>query len=304
MKLYLGIDLGGTNTKLGLVDALGAVIRSTSIETRVDLGPQSWIDRIHAATSAWSESFEWIGVGSPGPLDTRTGTILVTPNLKSFEGFSMKAALSQKFQKPVAFENDANCAALAEFHFGFRKGTPDLVSITLGTGVGSGVIVGGRLLRGSKGFACELGHMAIHRSDRPEDLFDRGSLESFVGAGRSMKSFSKIHPTFDTSVPIKEHFEQAAKGDALSVSFVDGWVQALGVGIYNVLVLFNPSAVILSGGVSASWSMVQTKLFDFLQRSSYPQILEGTHIELSRLGENFGVQGAVAAAWDKLGSPS
>jgi glucokinase len=161
-KLFLGIDLGGTNTKIGVGPLHGALKVSGSVETQVEKGPEAWVARVVEAVKDWNLDFDSVGVGSPGPLDTLTGKILSTPNLQQFKDFAMKPVFEAAFKKKCSFENDANCAALGEFGFGAHKNNPNLVVLTLGTGVGSGVIAGGQLVRGAKGFATEMGHMVIN----------------------------------------------------------------------------------------------------------------------------------------------
>lgn len=293
-SIFLGIDLGGINTKIGIADPKGQLLKHTQIPTDPDEGPEKWVSRIFDEVRAWKIPFAAIGVGSPGPLDTKAGTIITTPNLKSFEGFSMKKAFENRFQVPSFFENDANCAALAEIYFGPHKGIRELVAMTLGTGVGSGVITRGKLIVG-QGLATELGHMIIDMDGPPCFCGRRGCLESFVGARNTVERFKKLTKS-QAEIEMKDIFDRHEKGEGTASQIIQEWVRALAVGLANVITIFNPQVVVLNGGVSRSWATTKSTLFGFLNSMVEKPILQSTLVELSQLGPFFGVQGAVALA--------
>ncbi len=300
-KCFLGVDLGGTSTKLGVCNAGGTVLHADHFLTQSELGPERWVQQVFSLVNSWNLPFESIGVGSPGPMDTKTGTILVTPNLKSFEGYPMKSNLERLFKKPVYFENDANCGALAEYHFGEQKGCSDLVVLTLGTGLGSGVISNHRLIRGSGGLAVELGHVVMdwHRFvESPEPgvrPIMRGTMEESVGSRLTLKRWNEFSP----GVPmdgLKSVFELAQTGNAQAQKFVDQWTSALSVVVYNAIVIFNPLVVVIAGGVSGAWAEVQPNLMNRLRSWVLEPFLANLTVAPSRLQTNFGVMGAAALA--------
>lgn len=294
MKRFLGIDLGGTNTKIGIVREDGTLMESTSLPTHPEDSPGSWIHRLETVVASWNHSITAVGVGAPGPLDVSTGTILAAPNLPTFIGFAMKAEFERRFQVRCLVENDANCAALAEMHFGPHKSLRDLVVLTLGTGVGSGVISNGKLVTGVGGFATEIGHMIIDFHHKDEDLFVKGSLESYVGAALSIQRYCQATGEAPDKTSVESLFSRARKADPLALRFVDDWCRALAVGIGNCMLIFNPKVLILSGGVTASWDLIAPRL-----QSRIPQFVpecmhQNTQILKSDLGGFFGVLGAAA----------
>lgn len=292
---FLAIDLGGTNTKLGIGSSSGKLIQATSVPTLSEHGPENWVERIKNTALGWNLPFKAIGIGSPGPLDTKTGIILETPNLKSFESFSIKKAFEQAFKKNVYIENDANCGALAEYTFGPYKGTGHITVITLGTGVGSGVVHDHKLIRGVGGFAVELGHMAVHQDEFDLTKHMKGTYEGYISAPNALGRFRKLNSKHQVQ-SIKEIFDLAAKGDPDSEAFFEQWVRQLAVGIYNVYVLFNPEVIILAGGISASWNIIQPRLDHFLNAWVPKPLLQSSKVDISKLGEFFGVYGALALA--------
>ncbi|MBX9767037.1 MAG: ROK family protein, partial [Bdellovibrionales bacterium] len=247
MKSILGVDLGGTNTKIGIVREDGTLLQSTSIPTLAEESPVSWIDRIQTAIAPWKQSISAIGVGAPGPLEVSTGTILAAPNLPTFMGFAMKAEFEKRFQTTCLVENDANCAALAEMHFGTHKSARDLVVLTLGTGVGSGVVSNGKLVTGVGGFATEIGHMIIDLHHKDQDLFVKGSLESYVGAALSIQRFCQTTGEDPKTTSVESLFLRARQSDPKGLEFLEDWCRALAIGIGNCFLIFNPEILIVSG---------------------------------------------------------
>lgn len=300
--MYLGIDLGGTNTKIGVGSLEGELVKAGSIDTRVELGPQAWVDRVVEAVTDWGVAFDSVGVGSPGPLDTSTGTILETPNLKPFKGFSMKKAFEKAFGKTVRFENDANVGALGEFYFGAHKKNSNMVVITLGTGVGSGVIAEGRLVRGHQGYATELGHMMIDFQSGPKCLCGkRGCFEAYVGARNTIARYFELAPNAEKTASLREVFRRATHSpiDEAARKIYEQWIRALAIGLANAITIFNPGVIILTGGITEGWSNIKPRLLTELEPLVDSFIRNSTLIEISKLGQYFGVHGAIALSAEK-----
>ena len=308
VKPILGVDLGGTNTKIGLVQPDGVLLHTASIPTHANESPEKWIERIQQQVASWGTNnvagrtagpaFASIGVGSPGPLDVKTGKILAAPNLPTFTGFAMKAAFEARFGVPCSFENDANCAALAEFRFGPHKGVQNLLVLTLGTGVGSGVISNGRLVTGGDGFATEIGHMIIDLHPQDSDLFHRGSLEAHVGAALAIQRFCASTGENPSTTTIESLFARARVADSVAQKFVREWCRALSIGIGNCLLIFNPEKVVLSGGITASWDLIEPHFREHIPKFVPACMHTRTPILKSELGHFFGVLGAAALVVD------
>jgi glucokinase len=296
MKHILGIDLGGTNTKIGIVQEGGKLLLSTSIPTLADESPTSWADRIQAAIADWNQpvTVSAIGVGSPGPLDISTGTILAAPNLPTFTGFPMKAEFEKRFKVSCLVENDANCAALAEMHFGPHQKVRDLVVLTLGTGVGSGVVSNGKLVTGVGGFATEIGHMVIDFNHPDTELFSRGSLESYVGGSLSIQRFCYTHDEDPKTTTVQSLFQRARQGDSKALVFLEDWCRALSIGIGNCFLIFNPKVLVVSGGITASWDLIAPRIQAHVPKFVPECMVKDTLVVKSELGSFFGVLGAAA----------
>lgn len=301
MKNYLGIDLGGTNTKIGIGTMDGSLLHKGSVKTLSELGPQAWVERVVTLVKSWNTEFAAVGVGSPGPLDTSKGVIITSPNLKPFIGFEMKPAFESVLGKSVRFENDANCAGLGEYYFGAHKGHTNTVVITLGTGVGSGIVAEGRLVRGHKGFATELGHMVVNFEGPQCGCGKRGCLEAYVGARKTIERYNQMTSRPEPNITMKEIFSRAlhdprAPANKHAVHILDEWIHALAVGLANTMVIFNPGVIILSGGITDAWTHVKPRLLAALEPMVEPYLRSSTLIEISKLGQYFGVHGAIALA--------
>jgi len=293
-KVTLAIDLGGTNTKMGLVDSDLNLIAEKSILTLGKLGPEQ-------ATAQWiSTALEWkknhsldlIGIGSPGPLDSDKGIILTTPNLSSWANFPITKTLSDKLGVPCFIENDANCAVLGEFA---QCKIPDLVMITLGTGVGCGVISDGNLIRGVKGLGVEAGHTVIDPNGPLCGCGRHGCLEAFVGGRLFVAKYNE--KSKDKIPELHAHliFERAKKGDAIAQDLVYSWTKHLAIGVGNFINIFNPSRVTLTGGLSAAYHEIKTTFNEILLRESFEPSLKCCEVVVSQLQERAAILGA--AIW-------
>lgn len=290
----VAVDLGGTNTRVAIVSG-SEIVCQEAILTDVSHGPQR-------AAELWAETIKkWIpqykplaiGIGSPGPLDSSVGCILETPNLKSWAGFSFTQFLKDTLGLPCFLENDANCAALGEWSV---NKVPDQVVLTLGTGVGSGVICDGKLLRGFKGMAVEAGHMSIDRNGPKCACGKRGCLEAFVGGASLIQLYESLSPSKEKVSP-EEIFERAQKNEKLAKDLVHAWTQNLAIGIGNLVNIFNPHAVILTGGLSASFPKVEKDFNNFLITQAFHHVLQWNEVRVSQLQGKAGLIGA--AVWAK-----
>ena len=261
--LYLGVDLGGTNIKVALVDGQGQILQEASRPTNLPRPAEAVCDDIAALCRELAEDREvgGIGVGCPGTVDDRTGRVLYSNNLAWAE-FAMGDYLQAATGLPVRLANDANAAALGEALAGCAKGADSAVILTLGTGVGGGVVLNGQLLTGYTGAAAEPGHMVI-RDDpaAPQCTCGRhGCLEAYASATaliRMTREAMQAHPesglwkiaTLDT-VEGRTVFDARDAGDAVAQGVVDEYIHNLAVGVANLINIFFPEVVGLSGGVA------------------------------------------------------
>jgi glucokinase len=188
-KRYVGIDLGGTNLKLGLVAADGRVLMSHASPTEAAGGPQHVLERMAGAVVELCDKaglrvadIAAVGVGSPGPVDTKRGRVVFAPNMPGWRDIAVSDVLRKKLRRPVRLENDANIAAYGEFRCGAARHVRDMFLLTLGTGIGGGIVLDGRLFRGVSDTGAELGHVVIQHGGRACGCGNRGCLEAYASA--------------------------------------------------------------------------------------------------------------------------
>lgn len=296
-SLILAIDLGGTNTKLALVCRDLKIKKEISVPTLGHLPPERAVESWMEAIQDWLSlhSIFVIGMGSPGPLDTKRGIILHTPNLPGWSGFSLAHAFKKYVKAPCFVENDAKCAALGEWS---RHKISDMIVLTLGTGVGCGIITGGELLRGPKGIGSEAGHMTIDQNGPLCNCGKRGCLEAFVGA-YAFVSLYNSKASQKVSSP-EEIFALADEGKSPAIEIRDLWVRALAVGVGNLINIFNPRLIVLTGGVSRSFDKISASFGEILLTQAFEDSVKWTKVVVSRLQQKSGLLGAALQAQKRL----
>lgn len=264
MKTAIGIDVGGTNIKICAVDERGKLLREMSLPTRSDEGPEGLVSRSSEVIAAWKEHRAApVGLGLAGDVDQARGTLRFTPNLRGWAGFPFKKALAKKLRRRVLVENDANCAVWGGYVAELKRKPRHVVGVTLGTGVGGGLIIEGRLYRGATGSAAELGHTTVVDGGEPCNCGGLGHVEAYVGnygivrtarrligkdpaGGRALQ---ELCPDMDLLTP-KHLTEAAERGDAVARRVWQQTGRILSMGLANFILTLNPDAVLLLGGVS------------------------------------------------------
>ena len=270
--LAIGIDIGGTGTKYGIVDRDGNVLFSGEISTKKHKTIETFIDELHESVSESIDKaggvgrMKGIGVGAPNG-NYYTGTIEYAPNLP-WEGIIPLAKLiSDKFRLPVSLTNDANAAAIGEMMYGAAKGMKDFIMITLGTGVGSGIVANGHLIYGHDGFAGELGHTIVIPDGRIHaGTGKKGSLESYASATgvrltaiellEKSKSKSLLRKVPHDKLDSKAVYDAAIEGDELAKEIFDYTGKILGIALANAVMTTSPEAIILFGGLTKSGELI------------------------------------------------
>ena len=310
---YIGIDLGGTNIKGALVSAEGEILKEHSVETRVDLGPEAVAARIGAVITSLCEgedisSVGGVGVGCPGTVDDASGIVRFAANL-DFVNFDLRGALRAHTDLPIHLGNDANAAALGEALFGCGKGAESTIVVTLGTGVGGGVVLGGRLLTGYTGAASELGHMVIVEGGEECTCGSRGCFEAYCSATaliRDTKRAMDAHPESllhtvarqSGGVDGRTAFLAREQGDAAAAQVVDAYIEHLACGLTNLVDIFFPEVLALSGGVANQGDALLLPLRKLVRERSFGSryAVSHTRLELCTLGYRAGVIGAAMLA--------
>lgn len=310
MKKYvIGVDLGGTKISTALADVEGNIKSQITIPTEAQEGEipvlNKIISSIETVIKDWKVTTEdvlCIGIGSPGPLDAKTGVIITTPNLP-FKNFRLTEPIKEKFNLPVYLDNDANVAAIGELIFGAGKGTKNMVYFTVSTGVGGGAIIDGKIYRGNTSNALEIGHMTVSNEGPRCGCGNIGCLEAMAsGTAIAKRGKEAAESKVETSlkgyenVTSYEVFMEAATGDKVAKGIVDTALNYLGIGIANAIAIFDPEMVIIGGGVSKVGEVVFNKVQEVVNVRCFKSMAEACKIVPAGLGADAGVIGAVALA--------
>lgn len=258
----IGLDAGGTFLKATAATPAGKVLAESSVPTRPERGPKAFVAEAQALVrrleSGLGGRAPGLCVAIAGDVDPRAGRIRRSPNLLSFEGYPLRASLSRALGRRVSLHNDANMAAWGAYAVELKRRVPDVLALTLGTGVGGGAVLGGRLLIGSTGTAAEFGHMRVIAAGYPCHCGARGCLEAHAGSyglERAVRDLLAERPRARSRLrgaafTPKDVSTAAERGDALAREAWRRVGRALGVGVVNLVYAFNPSAVVFCGGLS------------------------------------------------------
>ena len=303
---YLGIDLGGTNIKGGVVDADGAILREASRPTHTERGADAVADGIAALVRELElgERFDGVGLGCPGTVDDEAGEVVCAFNLGLLH-YDLRGALLTRTGYDVRLGNDANLAALAEAAVGAGRGAHSTVVVTLGTGVGCGVVLEGRLLTGYTGAASELGHMVVAEGGEPCACGRRGCFEAYCSAAaliRQTRAAMDARPESVMHAVARENgavdgrtaFAAAARGDAAAEAVVRTYVRYLAAGVTNIVNIFFPEVIAFSGGVANQGEALLAPLREEVRRQEFGGRYVQRHARLvsCTLGYQAGVIGA------------
>ena len=319
----LGVDIGGTNTVFGIVDARGQVIASDSIKTGKYSDFDEYVKELHQGVERLldkydaSDKIQGIGIGAPN-ANYYTGEILDPPNLPWHQPvIPLAEKVSEAFGGiPVAVTNDANAAALGEMTYGAARGMKDFIMITLGTGVGSGIVVNGQLVYGHDGFAGELGHLIVKRNNgRMCGCGRTGCLEAYcsaTGVARTAREFLEIRTEPSTlrnlqieDITSKDVYEAAIAGDKVALDIFNYTGTILGQAFADMVSFTSPQAIILFGGLAKSGDILMKPLQEAFDKSVMPVFRGKTKIILSELKESdAAVLGASALGWEASRSAS
>ncbi|MEP6747282.1 MAG: ROK family protein [Bacteroidota bacterium] len=314
-QLVIGIDIGGTGTKFGIVDRDGNVLFSSEISTKKHATVESFIDELHDAMyvliqkAGGSGRIKGIGVGAPNG-NYYTGTIEYAPNLPWKGIIPLAKMMEDKFQLPTTLTNDANAAAIGEMTYGAAKGMKDFIMITLGTGVGSGIVANGQLIYGHDGFAGELGHTIVIPDGRLHTGTGKhGSLESYASAtgvrytaleflGKS-KEKSLLREVPAAEMDSKKVYEAAIKGDKLAKEVYEFTGKILGLALANAVMFSSPEAIVLFGGLTKAGDLILKPTREHMEANLIQIFQNKVKILISHLKESdAAILGASALAWE------
>jgi glucokinase len=292
--MLLGIDLGGTSAKLGLCDDRGQVIARRTIDTDPQRGPDDTLNRMAIAARELIDeagSVDACGIGAPGELDLGRQHLIRANNFPGWVNVALPRRMGEQIGVPVALENDSNCAAWGEFRAGTGRGAKSLVCLTLGTGVGGGLVIDGELWVGANGAAGSFGHIAVDPQGPLCRCGQHGCVEQYASATAVAARFGRGSA--------RDAFDGAGRGEADAIAVADWACDGLAAGIANIIHAVQPEVVVLAGGMAAAGDVMLHRVRAGVSRRVRAAWLRSIRIELAALGDDAGWIGA--ALWAKNG---
>ena len=301
--MILSIDIGGTAVKMGLVDREGNIQARHEASVCYDNYRTPILTTVIREAQAFlaNEQFviEGIGVSATGQVDDQIGAVIgTTGKIPHYEGSQIKREMEQTFGVPVFVLNDANAAALGECFAGRAKGVENVLMITLGTGVGGGIVLGGKIFGGTRGIAGELGHIPLYADGIPCTCGSRGCYESYAATTALVRLAKEA--TGEEEMNGRIIFARASEGDEVMLSILNRWIGDIAAGIVGLVHTFNPQMVLIGGGVSTQEELLIKPLREKILSSVMPRFGEGLVVEAATLGNDAGMIGAAKFYLDHM----
>jgi glucokinase len=311
VRYVVGIDLGGTNIVVGTVAEDGSeLVGLVSEPTLPEQGGDAVIGRIvklarASMAAARGREISGVGIGSPGPLDTKTGVVILTPNL-GWVNMPLRDRVADGLKLPTVLDNDANCAIYGEWWRGAAQGVSHVVGLTIGTGIGGGIILGGEIYHGASDVAGEIGHMTIEANGRVCKCGNQGCLEAYAsgpaiaaraveGIEAGAKTALRQYVAGDLSrITAQVVYEAANDGDAFALDVVHETAKLLGAGVASIVNIFNPNVVVICGGVTQAGEQLFGPLTSEVHHRAFKPAWEVCRIVPGTLTGTAGVYGAAA----------
>jgi glucokinase len=314
-KLVLAADLGGTNLRMAVVNSYGEIVHRSKVPTPQTSRREDVLDAITAsfeqcvAETSDGGTVVAFGAAVPATVNSRDGVILRSPNLPVLNGLEFTTVFSEKLGLPVVLENDANSAAVGENWKGASRGIQNSICVTLGTGVGGGIIIDGKLLRGVDGTAGEIGHIAVEPEGYPCGCGSRGCVEQYssaIGVKNLAAELAVRYPNnklsgADDISPLKV-YEAGLAGDELALEVFRTFGIYLGIALGGLVNVLNPEAIVIGGGVSAGWDLFIEPLREEIFRRAFRHPAERVRLMRSELGDDAGIVGAAFLASESVSS--
>ncbi|MBE7043116.1 MAG: ROK family protein [Ruminococcaceae bacterium] len=307
--MYIGIDLGGTNIAAGLINKDGKIIRKDSVKAGAErhyseiIKDMAELSKKVTLDAGYSlEDIEWVGIGSPGSCDSENGILIYANNL-GFFNTPMRAEFQKHFNVPVYLANDADCAAYGEAMAGNAKDVAHSITVTLGTGVGGGIIIDNKIVTGFNCCGGELGHMVISIGGEICSCGKHGCWEAYASATALIRQTCKAMEENPDSLMWKEAasleevsgrtaFDAAKKGDRAAQQVVDTYLHYVSVGISNIVTIFQPEKVLIGGGISNEGEYILKPIRDYVRSHDYCKTDKKAEISTAALANDAGIIGA------------
>lgn len=312
-SVVIGVDLGGTNLRVALLNSDGVILDKRKEATQASDGWKKVVERLIDVISRQRElavqrglDVAAVGVGAPGVIRMDKGVVVKSPNFPDWNNLPLRDELEKALHLPVVIENDANAAALGEQWRGAGRGIGSMIFLTLGTGVGGGIVLGNKIWHGADGMAGELGHMTLVPDGRPCSCGNTGCLEMYASARGIVRSYceesgeaaSRTHAVLK-EVTSEKVYQAAREGDVIAQRVMKDMGRMLGIGIANLINIFNPQMIVIGGGVKDAWDLFIGATREEIMRRAFQVLAERTEIAPSLLGDDAGMVGAAAVALQK-----
>jgi glucokinase len=312
MDLYIGLDLGGSFLKYALGDDRGTLLTDGVRQSRAQSAAEDIFNNIFLAVEKLLEAalihngaVKGIGIGSPGVIDAERGTLLgQSPNLPHWADIEIAPTIERKFGVPAFADNDANIMTIAEMELGAGKGFRNAICLTVGTGIGGGLFIDGKLFRGSEYAGSELGHIVIESDGLPCPCGGRGCLEQYASAPAILRLYGEALAEegrrVDGDLDVKDIFEKLTTGDNAAKKAIDRASEYLGVGIASLVNALNPEVIIIGGGVSNAGSVYIEKVAKIAHERAMANASKNLQVRKAEMGNQAGVIGALLYARKRI----
>ncbi len=309
-RVVIGVDLGGTNLRTAILSPEGEIFDRHKEATYASDGWQKVVGRLTENIKRQRDvavqkglKVDAVGVGAPGVIQVDQGIVVKSPNFPDWNNLPLKELLEKTLRIPVFIENDANAAALGEQWRGAGKGIRSMILLTLGTGVGGGIILDNKIWHGADGMAGEIGHMTLIPDGRPCTCGNTGCLEMYASARGIVQSYREALgtpgvPPSDAREPITSErvYEAARAGSGIGVRVMKEMGRMLGIGIASLINIFNPERIVIGGGVKDAWPLFIDATREEIMKRAFEVPARRTEIVPSQLGDDAGMAGAAAVA--------
>ena len=310
----IGVDIGGTNIKMGAVDYRGNILATVKTTTEAQRGVEALLERLRIfiaqlKASVPDQHLAAVGVGIPGAVLFREGIVTQAPNIPALGGLPVRKMLQDLIGVPCYLENDANAIALGEYWQGAGRGYKHVCCLTLGTGTGGGVIIDGELLHGADGMAAELGHISVQADGAPCPCGSQGCLEQFASANGILRILSEeLKRNTDTTLLAEDQetitpatiYSHALKGDGVARKILEEGGYGLGVGLASLVNIFNPEVIVIGGGVAAAWDILMPPALAIMKVRGFRAMVERVKIVPAEKGDDAGIYGCAYVAWESI----
>lgn len=312
-KIVLAFDLGGTNLRMAAIDAEGKILHSSKTETPKTKSAEDIVRAIVRAAQDCRQNLKKdfeiksLAAAVPAVINTANGSVSKSPNLPALNGFHLSAALENELNLPVILENDANTAAVGEQTFGAAKGFQNAICVMLGTGVGGGIIINGKILRGVDGTAGEIGHLCVEPRGAPCGCGSHGCLEQYASATAIVRLARELENQYPQSTLYKKKcltsadvYEAGMREDLLALEVFRQAGFYLGIVFGGLINILNTEVIVIGGGVSAAWNLLVPNIEKEMFRRAFCQPAKRVKLVRARLGDDAGILGAAQLAFEQL----